>query len=182
LAQRPSFKRATFDPELQAVAEIALQRALETYDRAQGIWRGTGLSIDPERLTSEDAWRAALSDIEVPRGIKLDGQWYPAVVLKLGKKSAQIGIEGVEEDEDGHWIPSRDVIWASKQKADGSLGPKAKRAPDLLSLGDVVLVRALLDEAVYIAPMIHVKEDHGHRSKTQRRLLTQKQQPTSSRT
>ena len=139
--------RATFDPELQAVAEIALQRALETYDRAQGIWRGTGLSIDPERLTSEDAWRAALSDIEVPRGIKLDGQWYPAVVLKLGKKSAQIGIEGVEEDEDGHWIPSRDVIWASKQKADGSLGPKAKRAPDLLSLGDVVLVRALLDEA-----------------------------------
>ena len=66
--------RATFDPELQAVAEIALQRALETYDRAQGIWRGTGLSIDPERLTSEDAWRAALSDIEVPRGIKLDGQ------------------------------------------------------------------------------------------------------------
>ena len=139
--------RATFDPELQAVAEIALQRALETYDRAQGIWRGTGLSIDPERLTSEDAWRAALSDIEVPRGIKLDGQWYPAVVLKLGKKSAQIGIEGVEEDKDGHWIPSRDVIWASKQKADGSLGPKAKRAPDLLSLGDVVLVRALLDEA-----------------------------------
>ena len=139
--------RATFDPELQAVAEIALQRALETYDRAQGIWRGTGLSIDPERLTSEDAWRLALSDIEVPRGIKLDGQWYPAVVLKLGKKSAQIGIEGVEEDEDGHWIPSRDVIWASKQKADGSLGPKAKRAPDLLSLGDVVLVRALLDEA-----------------------------------
>ena len=139
--------RATFDPELQAVAEIAIQRALETYDRAQGIWRGTGLSIDPERLTSEDAWRAALSDIEVPRGIKLDGQWYPAVVLKLGKKSAQIGIEGVEEDEDGHWIPSRDVIWASKQKADGSLGPKAKRAPDLLSLGDVVLVRALLDEA-----------------------------------
>jgi penicillin-binding protein 1A len=139
--------RATFDPELQAVAEIALQRALETYYLAQGIWRGTGLSIDPERLTSEDAWRAALSDIEVPRGIKLDGQWYPAVVLKLGKKSAQIGIEGVEEDEDGHWIPSRDVIWASKQKADGSLGPKAKRAPDLLSLGDVVLVRALLDEA-----------------------------------
>jgi penicillin-binding protein 1A len=138
--------RATFDPELQTVAEIALQRALESYDRAQGIWRGTGLSIEPERLTSEDQWRAALSDIGVPRGIKLDGQWYPAVVLRLGKKSAQIGIEDVEDDEDGHWIPSRDVTWASKQRADGSLGPKAKRASDLLSLGDVVLVRALLDK------------------------------------
>ena len=43
--------------------------------------------------------------------------------------------------------PRAMLFGASKQKADGSLGPKAKRAPDLLSLGDVVLVRALLDEA-----------------------------------
>ena len=27
---------------LQGVAAVALQRALETYDRAQGVWRGTG--------------------------------------------------------------------------------------------------------------------------------------------
>ena len=34
--------RATIDPEMQDVAAVALQRALETYDRAQGVWRGTG--------------------------------------------------------------------------------------------------------------------------------------------
>ena len=31
--------RATLDPEMQSVASIALQRALQTYDRRQGVWR-----------------------------------------------------------------------------------------------------------------------------------------------
>jgi len=138
--------RATVDPEMQARATLALQRSLEKYDRDQGIWHGTGLSLDADILRDEESWRDALSALSLPRRIMLDGQWHPAVVLRLGPKSARIGIEGVEDDEDGHWIPSRDVQWASKAVEGDELGPKAKVASDLLSLGDVVLVRALIND------------------------------------
>ncbi len=43
------------------------------------------------------------------RDIELDDPWYPAVVLSVGDNDARIGIEGVEEDEDGHFITARDV-------------------------------------------------------------------------
>ena len=138
--------RATVDPEMQAKAAVALQRSLENYDRKQGIWRGTGLALDKDLLADEESWRAALADVSIPRRINLDGQWYPAVVLRLGTKSARIGIEGVMDDEDGHWIPSRDVQWASKASEAEEVGPKAKVAGDLLDVGDVVLVRKLFDE------------------------------------
>ena len=97
-------------------------------------------------MSEEASWRDALKDAEVPRDIQLDGQWYPAVVLGLGKTSARIGIEGVEDDGDGHWISGEDVKWAGKANSGGSVGPKATAAKDLLSPGDVVLVRRLLKE------------------------------------
>lgn len=137
--------RATIDPEMQIVAAQALRTQLETYDRAQGVWRGTGLRIDPEKLRVDTGWRAALAELAISRDIFLEEKWYPAVVLQIGKRSVRIGIEGVEDDADGHWIPSRDVKWAGRQRPDGSLAPKAKRAGDLLSLGDVVFVRKLMD-------------------------------------
>ncbi len=59
--------------------------------------------------------------------------WYPAVVLEVGEQDARIGIEGVENDGDGHWIPAEDVTWARKRNADGSLSKKAKSAGDLVS-------------------------------------------------
>ena len=138
--------RATLDPELQAVAAAALRHALEKYDRAQGVWRGTGKSISTDLLNDEAAWREALRDVDVPRDIDLDGQWYPAVVLLVGNRDARIGIEGVEDDADGHFINPEDVTWARKQLEDEELGPKAKVAGDLLSVGEVVLVRRQLDE------------------------------------
>jgi len=135
--------KATVDPDLQEVAAKALRTGLERYDRAQGVWRGTGQKIGPEQLTSEADWRAALAGAKVPRDIE---GWHPAVVLSLGEKSARIGIEGVDEDEDGHFIPAEDVTWARKRLQGGKLGPKAKVASDLLDVGDVVLVRAMTND------------------------------------
>ena len=136
--------RATVDPDLQKAAAAALRDGLETYDRGQGIWRGTRKVIEADKLGSEAAWREALADVDVPRDI--DG-WKPAVVLELGNTSARIGIEGVEEDADGHFIPAEDVTWARKRQGDGRLGPKAKKAGDLVSVGDVVLVRAMTKDS-----------------------------------
>jgi penicillin-binding protein 1A len=132
--------RATIDPELQRVAAAALREGLERYDRNLGVWRGTRRTIDPARLGSEAEWRAALAEVDVARDIE---GWFPAVVLEVGETHARIGIEGVAEDEDGHWIPPEDVQWARKLQADGRLGRRAQVAGDLLSVGDVVHVRAM---------------------------------------
>jgi penicillin-binding protein 1A len=138
--------RATIDNEMQPIAANALQRQLEQYDRSLGIWRGTRKSLPPEALESEESWRAALADLRVPRDIDLENPWYPAVVLEVGNSDARIGIEGVENDADGHWIPAEDVQWARPLREDGSLGEKARVAGDLLEVGEVVLVRRMTSD------------------------------------
>jgi len=138
--------RATVDRDLQPAAALSLQRALEDYDRARGVWRGTGLSLPAEVLEREVDWRAALAEVEISRDIGLDGGWIPAVVLQVGRTHARIGIEDIEDDEDGHWIAPEDVQWARPLRKDGSTGSKAARAGDLLSVGDVVHVRAIASE------------------------------------
>jgi penicillin-binding protein 1A len=135
--------RATIDEEMQVIAAASLQRALEDYDRARGQWRGTGITLPADVLGSEAAWREALAAAEVPRDVALDGVWRPAVVLEIGNRDARIGIEGVETDADGHFIPAEDVTWARRRNEDGSLRPRAKVAGDLLEVGEVVLVRAI---------------------------------------
>lgn len=123
--------RATVDPEMQVVAAAALREALEKYDRSQGVWRGT-----KKALTAEDMgdWRAALAKVEVPRDVE---GWAVGVVLSLGETDGTVGLETGEEVT----IPARDVTWARKLNTDGSLGKKAKVVGDLVSVGDVVLVR-----------------------------------------
>lgn len=135
--------RATVEPQLQKVAARALQDALEQYDRGLGIWRGTGKTLPPEDLTDAATWRAALHGVELPRDIE---GWHPAVVLEVGESDARIGIEGVQDDADGHWIPAKDVQWARKLNRDGKLGPRARVAGDLLAVGDVVLVRQMTSD------------------------------------
>ncbi|AHM04906.1 Penicillin-binding protein 1A [Roseibacterium elongatum DSM 19469] len=132
--------RSSMDESLQEVAEAALRRALERYDRDRGLWRGPQDRVDPAELTDEESWRGALARADIPRDI--DG-WYPAVVLAVGDSSARIGIEGVDEDADGHFIPAEDVTWARPVDADGNRGSQARVAGDLLSVGDVVHVRAM---------------------------------------
>ncbi|MGD9918305.1 MAG: penicillin-binding protein 1A [Paenirhodobacter sp.] len=135
--------RATIDPALQAQAAKALQDALEKYDRGLGIWRGTGAVIPETELKDERSWRAALSAVPTDKAPRDVDGWHPAVVLELSDKAARIGIEGIEEDADGHWIPAEDVTWARKLLKDGKLGPRAKRPSDLVEVGDVVEVKAI---------------------------------------
>ena len=127
--------RATQDPDLQKLAAKALRDGLEKYDRDQGVWRGTGKVLAPADLTP-DTWRAALAAVSgLPRDVE---GWSAAVVLAVGDKTATVGVEGQDATAD---IPAKDVTWARKKKADGSLGPKAKVPGDLVGVGDVVMVR-----------------------------------------
>ncbi|MFS4438972.1 penicillin-binding protein 1A [Paracoccaceae bacterium GXU_MW_L88] len=134
--------RATMDPEFQDAAEAALRRGLENYDRVQGVYRGPLAKLDdPAQYETEEAWRAALEGMALPRDIP---RWKPAVVLELGASSARIGIEGVPEDEDGHYIPMDDMTgW--RPMVDGSVGGRATSPDDLLDVGDVILIRDVTD-------------------------------------
>jgi penicillin-binding protein 1A len=135
--------RATVDPDLQDAAAAALREGLEKYDRSLGVWRGTGKVLPGDALETDDSWRAALAELDVPRDV---AAWFPAVVLEVGESDARIGIEGVADDEDGHYIPAEDVTWARKRLEGGELGKKAKVAGDLLAVGEVVLVRAVTND------------------------------------
>jgi penicillin-binding protein 1A len=124
--------RATIDPEMQDIAATSLQRQLEQFDRGIGRWRGTGKTIPEESLGSEAEWREALSGTNVPRDIKLESQWFPAVVLEIGDQSMRIGIEGVLETEAQPFtVPRGDISWLRGSFADN------------FNRGDVVLVRRM---------------------------------------
>jgi len=135
--------RATIDPEMQIEAANAMRSGLEEYDRNQGVWRGTGQVLPPEALVDESAWRAALADLRIARDVFLESQWHPAVVLEVTNNGARVGIETVDENDDGHWVPAKDMAWARKRLETGKLGPKGK----LLKVGDVVHVRAMETDA-----------------------------------
>ena len=134
--------RATIDPEMQVEAARAMRRALETYDRDRGVWRGTGRKLTPEEMGD---WREALSRAEVPRDIDLNGPWHPAVVLELSGSRARLGIE--DQPGEDHLIEANDVTWARKLLPDGNAGRRAQVPSDLLEVGDIVLVRAITSDS-----------------------------------
>ena len=128
--------RATIDPDMQVEAAHALQRALEQYDRGIGRWRGTGKTIAPEELATEDQWRAALSNTIVARDVSLENKWYPAVVLGIADGEMRIGIEDVIATEaEPQVIPAKDIDWIRGGFTDN------------FEVGDVVHVRRMTTEA-----------------------------------
>ena len=138
---------AVATPDRLLVAAQALRDGLEEYDRGLKVYRGPLTRLDPAAvdLSDEAAWRGALRGAQVPRDI---AGWYPAVVLEIGQTDARIGIERVAEDaeeagEDGHRIVAEDVTWARKLMPGRERAPQAKKAGDLLAVGDVVLAHGV---------------------------------------
>ncbi|GGE35335.1 penicillin-binding protein 1A [Primorskyibacter flagellatus] len=131
--------RATIDPDMQVRAAHALQEQLEVYDRGLGRWRGTGKTIDPAKLKTEESWRAALADVRVARDVTLDAPWHPAVVLEIGDQEIRLGIEGVEETEaEPFVVPRKDIGWLRGDFHDN------------FKVGDVVHVRRMTEGDQFI--------------------------------
>lgn len=128
--------RATVDPDLQVTAAHSLQQALEEFDRGNGVWRGTGLTIPQEALADESSWRAALRSVDVARDITLVAQWHPAVVLAVGDNELRLGIEGVEETAaEPFVVPRNDIEWMRGNFVDN------------FTPGDVVHVRRMVQDS-----------------------------------
>jgi penicillin-binding protein 1A len=121
--------RATVDPQLQIVAAHALQKSLEDFDRARGVWRGTGKTIDPSSI-DDGTWEQALANVRTARDVTLDSQWYVAVVDQVGDQRLTLKIEG--QPEPSPWeVPRADISWMQGSFADN------------FSRGDVVHVRRM---------------------------------------
>jgi penicillin-binding protein 1A len=131
--------RATIDPEMQIEAALALQAKLEQYDRNLGRWHGTGKSLPPEALASEEAWRAALAKVSVARDIDLDSHWYPAVILEISDQQMRVGIEDVPETEaEPQVIPRSDIAWLPKD------------FQQTFKVGEVVHVRRMTEDGAFV--------------------------------
>ncbi|MBE1282402.1 MAG: PBP1A family penicillin-binding protein [Rhodobacteraceae bacterium] len=126
--------RATIDEEMQVVAADALRGGLEKYDRSRGLWRGTGVTLPAEALASEEAWRTALNEADVPRDVDFGGRWHPAVVLDIADQSLTVGIEDVTERGS---VPRADIKWMKGDFRDN------------FEVGDVVHVRAEEEEGAF---------------------------------
>ncbi len=127
--------RATVDRDLQDEAAKTLRRALEDYDRRQGVFHRVTVKLEPELATAE-AWREALKGTVFPRDIV---GWNAAVVLGFEGDDAVIGVEG--QDATGT-LQGSDVKWARPRLEDGKLGKRTANADNLLDVGDVIHVRA----------------------------------------
>jgi penicillin-binding protein 1A len=136
--------RASVNPEYQQAAVRALREGLEKYDRGTGIYRGPVDTIDPEGLDPEDetTWRRALSASQHARDIE---GWHAAVVLAIGESSVRIGIEGVPEDADGHYLGFADADWA-RLRTDSGRYRAASGPDDMWDAGDVIYVKNLAEE------------------------------------
>ncbi len=140
--------RTTLDPKLQIMARHALARGLIQFDRSRG-WRGPIRHVD---LAKVEDWGAAIARDSLPRDLR---PWRIAIVLKVEKDHAVIGLQpragrgGKPSDErETGVIPLAGLSWARKalgltKKGHVKLGPKVKKAADVLKPGDVI----------YVAPM-----------------------------
>ncbi len=137
--------RATMDPELQAEAAKSLRAGLEKYDRAHSPWKGPIGTIPVTVLQNEAEWRDAMSDMTLARDID---DWYLAVVLSVGERDARIGIEGVDDDADGHFLNFKSEIkWAKNREYVDGTKKAMQRPSDMWAVGDVIHVSPERDEA-----------------------------------
>ncbi|MCZ4279435.1 penicillin-binding protein 1A [Kiloniella laminariae] len=128
--------RTTLQPKFQDIAQRSLKAGLIEYDRRHG-WRGPLTRYDPE---SPDGWKVQLEAMEVPRGVE---PWVQAAVLEVGDNAVTIGfVDGTRGT-----IPMTELKWARKWIEDQRYGEAPRSPGDVLTVGDVVLVEAVLKDA-----------------------------------
>ncbi|MEE2760886.1 MAG: penicillin-binding protein 1A [Pseudomonadota bacterium] len=122
--------RTTLDPSYQKIADRVLKNGLIAYDRRHG-WRGPVTNILPGQ-----SWHSALNGVEAPKG---RGQWMKAIVRFVTAAAVHIGLA----DGSIGVIPLEELVWARSWLKGERLGPRVKRADQVLAQGDVVLVEAV---------------------------------------
>ncbi|MDD9800602.1 MAG: PBP1A family penicillin-binding protein [Gammaproteobacteria bacterium] len=119
----------TVSARLQLAARRALRKGLRDYDRRHG-YRGPAGRIDLAQTTEAER-RRLLQEHPAPANLRA------ALVTEVGERSADIFLA----DDGEARIPWRGLAWARAYVDTETLGPKLKRAADVVAAGDVILVR-----------------------------------------
>jgi len=119
--------RTSLDPALQKIADRSLRDGMQRYDRKYG-WRGPVGTIDPG-----EGWVERLKLVAPPAGIR---DWRLAVALEVTAEGAKLGFaDGSLGD-----LPFAELKWARPSLGQNHVGPEVKKAGDVLTPGDVVMV------------------------------------------
>lgn len=120
---------ATLAPRLQAIADRALARGLEDYDRRHG-WRGPIARLSPQGGTPWPQQLAAVPARPLPAA------WQLAAVLRLDARGAAIGLADGSQGR----IAFDAMAWARPWRTGQAVGPAPQRPADVLAVNDVVAV------------------------------------------
>ena len=120
--------RTTLSPKLQDFAQDALRRGLLAYDKRHG-YKGPIAKIKILEDYVEE-----LEKIQKPARL---GNWSLAVITKVDKEHARIAIN----KETKGIIPLKNLAWARKYISDNKLGDEIEKPSQVVSVGDVVVVR-----------------------------------------
>jgi penicillin-binding protein 1A len=138
--------RTTLDPRLQEIATKSFKKEIENYDHRHG-YRGalSNIALDKE-------WRADFQKTEKPAGAK--EEWSLAVVTQVDSNKADVELKDGSKGE----IPLSVLSWARKNLRNQSVGGQPKKASDVLTAGDVVLVEKVSDKDI----AAHKMNEHSY--------------------
>ena len=124
----------TLDLELQESAQKAVLNGVRQYDRRHG-WRGP-----IAKLTFLDAWESKLEQLNKNHSnYKVIGQFAYVYEIDSEKKLTKIMLK----DSQKALIPFAELKWARKFIETDKKGPSVKKVEDVLSVGDIILVKKL---------------------------------------
>uniref|UniRef100_I1XEV6 Penicillin-binding protein 1A n=1 Tax=Methylophaga nitratireducenticrescens TaxID=754476 RepID=I1XEV6_METNJ len=125
----------TIKAKHQQAATKALQDALLAYDKRHG-YRGPTAKVDLSELPDLAASEQFLKDFSIIGSIS------PGLVLSIKDNSAQVFVKDFGQIE----LPFSAVSWAQPQLSAYSMGKKPQSINEVLTVGDIIYLRALEDD------------------------------------
>ncbi|MFT5707817.1 MAG: penicillin-binding protein 1A, partial [Oceanospirillaceae bacterium] len=124
----------TIDSKMQASANKAVQNGLIAYGKRHG-YHGVEQQVVIENL-DDSARIAILKKVPTHAGIE------PALVIQVSDKDATV----LRKNGEQVTLPWKSLAWARKFKNVNSMGPKPKKASNILAVGDLVRIRTETDQ------------------------------------
>lgn len=119
----------TINSHLQNAANLSIRNNVIAYDQRHG-YRGSTMNLGMPSIDNMDHWVTAL------RKLPTMNQLEPAVVIEMTSKTITV----LQTTGDFTIIPWSGLAWARKQINADYLGPKPKRADQIVKLGDIVYI------------------------------------------
>jgi penicillin-binding protein 1A len=130
----------TIDSKLQIAANAAIRDNVIAYDQRHG-YRGPQLNLGAPNFHHMPQWETTLSHMPAFSGLE------PAAVIDMTAQS----VTALRSNGLLVTIPWEGLAWARRQINVDYLGPKPKKASDIVKLGDVIRIMLMPDKSWRLA-------------------------------